>query len=88
MKFIIEISEPQDKYLESKSLECGCTIEEFIDLLITRDMVTDCRYYYCGYCTISGDQCHRTSEIWLNGHQCDVAIDHEGDLETLNKMRG
>jgi len=85
---IINISITQNAFLEKKAVECGCTIEEFIDLLITRDMESDCRYYECGYCTIQDERCNEIKDGWLNGSLCSVCIDHEGDLEILSKMNG
>ena len=85
---IINISKTQNAFLEKKAVECGCTREEFIDLLITRDMGSDCRYYECGFCTIQDERCYEIKDGWLNGASCDVCIDHEEDLEILSRMRG
>ena len=86
---LINISKTQNSFLEKKAVECGCTREEFIDLLITRDMDYDCRYYECEFCTISGEKCGMVKDNgWLNGSVCEVRIDYEGDLGTLDGVRG
>jgi len=84
---LINISKTQNDFLEKKAIECGCTREEFIDLLITRDMENDCKYYECGFCTIHGEKCDSVGE-WKNGAICDTAIDYEDDLYVLRKLRG
>ena len=51
-------------------------------------MESDCRYYECGSCTIQDEICETEAKGgWLNGSLCDVCIDHEGDLEILEKTR-
>lgn len=85
---LINISRTENNFLEKKAVECGCTREEFIDLLITRDMESDCRYYERGSCTIQNKICETEDKGgWLNGSLCDVCIDHERDLEILEKTR-
>lgn len=86
---LINISKTQNSFLEKKAVECGCTREEFIDLLITRTMESDCKYYECGFCVVSGEKCGTVcTKEWLNGSVCEVYIDYEGDLKTLDCVKG
>jgi len=97
-QIIITLSELQKEFLEHKSEECGCSDVEFLDLLISRDMETDCRYIHFGSegaeCGIDGDCCEFFSldgisgPEWLRGHECEKAIDHKWDISDLEKQRG
>jgi len=94
---LINISKTQNEFLEKKAEECGCSEEEFIDILISRDMETDCRYIRFGSegaeCGLDGDCCELFSldgiagPEWLKGHECEKAIDYEGDISDLDNHR-
>jgi len=93
----ITVSDLQKEFLEQKSEECGCSEEEFIDILISRDMKTDCRYIEFldegAGCSLDGDCCNHfigwgSGPEWLRGHECEKVIDYKGDLSDLDKQRG
>ncbi len=93
----LELDETENEFLEQKSEETDLSISEYISLLISRDMAYDCSYIQFDKekirCSINGESCPYFEDgspitKWVNSEECDIAIDHEYDLKTVDGHRG